>query len=123
MAEKIVLVCDVCGRPAAQSVRFQLGSQSFAQDLCSDHVKELVRNSHSPRRGRRPNVPPAPAASPKRSLRTRGRVTAPSSGKRPRAKGPRRRITDPVILEKRRAALEKARRVLAKKRAAAKRAG
>lgn len=34
------------------------------------------------------------------------------------AKSPRRRITDPAILEKRRAALAKARQVLAKKRAA-----
>jgi len=35
----------------------------------------------------------------------------------------RKRVTDPATLEKRRAGLEKARKALAKKRAAAKKAG
>jgi len=123
MAEKIVLVCDVCGRAAAQSVHFKLGNQSLVQDLCPTHVEELVRHSHSLRRGQRSNVRLAPAASPKRSRSARGGVAARPSGKRAKAKSPRKRITDPATLAKRRAALEKARRALAKKRAAAKKAG
>ncbi len=120
MAEKVVLVCDVCGRPAAQSVTFKLGKRSLGQDLCSTHVGELVRNSHAPRRGRKPNVGTRSAAAPKRSGRARKSAGSSSAGKRATTKSPRKRITDPATLEKRRAALEKARRVLAKKRAAAK---
>ena len=122
MAEKIVLVCDVCGRAAAQSVHFKLGNRSLVQDLCPTHVEELVRHSRSLRRERRAGVQVAPAASPKRSRPARERVATRPSGKRAKAGSPRKRITDPATLEKRRAALEKARRALTKKRAAAKKA-
>lgn len=123
MAEKVVLVCDVCGRAAAESVTFKLGNRTLAQDLCPTHVEELVRNSDAPRRGRRPNVALPPAESPKRSGSGPRGVASRTSRKRATAKSPRKRITDPGTLEKRRAALEKARRALAKKRAAAKKAG
>ncbi len=123
MAEKVVLVCDVCGHVAAQSVTFKLGRRSLGQDLCSTHVGELVRNSHAPRRGRKPNVARTPAAAPKRSGRARRGAASGSTGKRATTKISRKRITDPATLQKRRAALEKARRALAKKRAAAKKVG
>src|SRR4030088_1942543 len=45
-------------------------------------------------------------------------LETPASGKR-KAAGPRRKVTDPEILERRRAALAKARAALAEKRAAA----
>ncbi len=122
MAEKVVLVCDICGEAAAESVTFKRGSRTLAQDLCATHVEELVRNSHAPRRGRRPSVP-APEASPKRSGPARRGVASRPSRKRAASKNPRRRITDPATLEKRRAALKKARRALANKRAAARKAG
>jgi hypothetical protein len=109
-----VLVCDVCGRPAQESVTFRIGNRTLAKDLCPTHVQELVRNSHPPRRGRSP-AGILSAGPSKRS--------GPGSKKRPAVKPQRKRITDPAILEKRGAALEKARRALAKKRAAAKKAG
>jgi hypothetical protein len=114
MAERVVVVCDVCGRPAEESMTFRIGGRTWTKDLCSTHVQELVRSARAPRRGRRPAAAPAAVPS-KRST--------PSSNKPATAKPQRRRITDPAVLEKRRAALEKARRALAKKRAAAKRAG
>src|SRR5207302_836779 len=99
MAERIVLVCDVCGRPAEESVTFKIGNRTLAKDLCPTHAQELVRNSHAPRRGRSPaSVPSA----------TPSKRSAPGSKKRAAVKPQRRRITDPAILEKRRAALEKA---------------
>jgi hypothetical protein len=122
MAEKVVLVCDVCGHAAAESVTFKLGNRTLAQDLCPTHAQELVRNAHAPRRRRKPNVALPSVESPERSRSGRRGVAARQSGKRSSAKSPRRRITDPVTLEKRRTALEKARQALAKKRAAAKRA-
>src|SRR5436190_22501241 len=120
MAEQVILVCDVCGNPAEQTVTFRLGTRSLARDLCGAHLQELVRTSHAPSRSRKSR-----AISSKRVSRTRprgrtGRRTSPASSA---AKRTRRRITDPATLEKRRAALAKARKALAKKRAAAKRSG
>ena len=110
MAERLVWVCDVCGRPAEQSVTIKLGRRTLVKDLCSTHLAELVRDAHPPRRGRRSQaIPPTP------SLEGRPLPALPSTDKKPR-----RRITDPAILEKRRAALEKARQALARKRAASK---
>jgi hypothetical protein len=114
MAERVVVVCDVCGGPAGASVTFRAGNRTFVKDLCTTHVQELLRNARAPKRGRRPAAPSA--ATP--SVRP-----GPRSNKRATARPQRRRITDPAVLEKRRAALEKARRALAKKRAAAKKAG
>jgi hypothetical protein len=112
MAESLVLVCDVCGRPAEQSVTIKVAGRSLVKDLCARHFEELLRDAHTPRRGRRPKAGP-----PSRAHQGRRLPESPST-----AKQPRRRITDPVTLEKRRAALEKARQALAKKRATAKRA-
>jgi len=125
MAERVVLVCDVCGSPAQQSLTFQLGSRRLAQDLCATHLQELVRASHAPKRGRRPTATARAASAPAaRSPRPRRRAGTKSSAskKQAPAKRQRRPITDPATLEKRRAALAKARRALAAKRAAAKKA-
>ena|SRR5438876_234668 len=121
MAEQVILVCDVCGKPAKQMVTFRLGTRSLAQDLCGTHLQELVRTSHAPSRSRKSR-----AISSKRVSRTRpsGRTRGRTSRRQPSAAKPaRKRITDPATLEKRRAALAKARQALAKKRAAAKTPG
>jgi hypothetical protein len=123
MAERVVLVCDVCGRPAQQSVTFRIGSRSLAQDLCATHLQELVRASHAPRRGRRPTATSAAATAEGTGRRRRGGTKSSASEKQPRVKPQRKRITDPVTLEKRRAALKKARKALASQRAAAKKTG
>jgi hypothetical protein len=116
MAERLVLVCDICGSPAEQSVTFRAGARSLAQDLCSTHFQELVRRSHTPKRGRRPGVPQAAApAAPRRGRKKATRKAA----KKSTAKRARRKITDPAVLEKRLAALAKARAARAQKRAAA----
>lgn len=123
MAERVVVVCDVCGGPAQRSVTFRIGSRSLAQDLCASHLQELVRTSHAPRRGRRPSSPPPPAATAATARPRRRSAAKPStSEKQPTVKPQRKRITDPATLEKRRAALAKAREALASKRAGAKRA-
>src|SRR5438552_3448623 len=122
MAERVVLVCDVCGGPAQQSVTFQVGSRRLAQDLCATDLQELVRASHAPKRGRRRTVIPRAASAPaaQGTRPRRGGTRSSASKKRAPAKRQRRRITDPATLEKRRAALAKARKALAAKRAAAK---
>jgi hypothetical protein len=118
MAERVVRVCDVCGDPADQSVTFRAGGRSLAQDLCDTHLQELVRRSHAPKRGRRPKATTAAAGRVSAATRRpRKARTARPSRKAGTAKTTRRRITDPTVLEKRRAALAKAREALAKKRA------
>src|SRR6266542_2654045 len=106
MAERTVIVCDICGEPAEHA-------RSLAQDLCHTHTQELIRHSHAPKRGRRPGpLADSPKkASAQKSVR---RVPSPpSSRKRATAKSSRTRITDPAALAKRRAALGKAREALA----------
>jgi hypothetical protein len=113
VGEQWILVCDVCGSPAEQTVNFSVGARRLAQDLCGTHLQELVRRSHTPRRGgnRRSAAQLKPASGEPR--RTRARQKAKSRAR----KAPRKRITDPAALEKRRASLAKARQALARKRA------
>jgi len=124
MSERVMLVCDVCGSPAQQSVTFRIGGRSLSQDLCATHLQELVRRSHAPRRGRRPgSVSPSGATAVGAGRRRRGGTESRAPETRAPAKRERKRITDPATLEKRRAALAKARKALAAKRAAAKKGG
>ncbi len=121
MAERVVVVCDECGRPAQASVTFKVAGRNLAKDLCQSHLEELVRNSHPPKRGRRPSsTAPRGGGLPKSSGRRRGPGSRKASPKARMPKTTRAKITDPETLKKRRAALEKARRVLAERRAAAK---
>jgi hypothetical protein len=116
MAEQVILVCDVCGKPAKQSVTFNVGRRNLSQDLCGTHLQELIRTSHGPSRRRRSKGITKRVSKAEGRKRTSRRRPTGSSTARPA----RKRITDPATLEKRRAALAKARQALAKKRAAAK---
>jgi hypothetical protein len=120
MAERLVVICDECGRPAQASVTFRVAGRSLSKDLCQVHLQELVRNAHPPKRGRRPSIASPRPVAPKSSAGRRGRASAKASPKGQARKASRATVTDPETLKKRRAALEKARRVLAAKRAAAK---
>jgi hypothetical protein len=53
MGEQTILVCDVCGRPATQSVTFRIGGRNRVKDFCSAHLAELEAGSRAPRRGRK----------------------------------------------------------------------
>jgi hypothetical protein len=80
MAEKTILVCDACGRPAAETVTIRVGRGNFVKDLCSMHVSEMIAGARKPRPGRRKgavSASPARAASPaKRRGRPRKKVSA-----------------------------------------------
>jgi hypothetical protein len=52
MAEKSILVCDTCGKPAAETVTIKAARGNFVKDLCTSHVNELVAGARRPRRGR-----------------------------------------------------------------------
>ncbi|MET0800181.1 MAG: hypothetical protein ABWZ53_03315 [Actinomycetota bacterium] len=69
MAEKTILVCDVCGRPAAETITIKVSRGNYVKDLCSAHVTELIAKARKPRPGRRKGVvarAPAPDATSKR---------------------------------------------------------
>jgi hypothetical protein len=52
MSEKTILVCDTCGKPAAETVTIKAARGNFVKDLCASHVTELVAGARRPRRGR-----------------------------------------------------------------------
>lgn len=62
MAEKTILVCDACGRPAAETITIKVSRGNFVKDMCSTHVSELVAGARRPRPGRRKGVVAKPAA-------------------------------------------------------------
>jgi hypothetical protein len=73
MAEKTILVCDQCGRPAAETATIRVARGNFVKDLCSAHVNELVSGARKPKPGRRKGVVarPAPDTEPKKRGRPR----------------------------------------------------
>jgi hypothetical protein len=86
MAEKTILVCDACGRPAAETVTIRLARGNFVKDLCSTHVNELIGGARRPRRGR-PRGSGAPTtATGARGRRKRSTSVKSSAAKRSTAK-------------------------------------
>ena len=78
MAEKTILVCDACGKPAAETVTMKTSRGNFVKDLCSTHVNELVAGARKPRPGRRKGATVAAAPKPKAT------AAAPKKRGRPR---------------------------------------
>jgi hypothetical protein len=118
MAERIMVVCDVCGKSPAQTVGISAGDRNYRKDLCAEHLAELLKGARAPRRGR-PARAGARSAPRRRGRPAKAAVATKTSAPATSTKRARRKITDSVILEKRRAALAKARQARAAKRAAA----
>jgi hypothetical protein len=77
MAERTIVVCDVCGKPAVETATIKVSRGNFAKDLCADHVTQLIAGARKPRPGRPRKL--AEAASPSRRRgrpRSSGRKTA-----------------------------------------------
>ena len=72
MAERTIVVCDVCGKPASETVTIKIARGNFAKDLCATHVTELIGGARRPRPGRpRKMAGGAGAGAPKRRGRPR----------------------------------------------------
>jgi hypothetical protein len=65
LAQALVLVCDECGKPDATSVTIRAGDKNYVKDLCTEHLRALLKHTRAPRRGR-----PIAAASPSKSSRS-----------------------------------------------------
>ena len=79
MAERTIVVCDVCGKPATETVTIKVARGNFAKDLCATHVTELVAGARRPRPGRPRKMAGSAqaAAAPKRRGRPRKAVGRP----------------------------------------------
>jgi hypothetical protein len=73
MAERTIVVCDVCGKPASETVTIKVSRGNFAKDLCTTHVTELIAGARRPRPGRPRKMAGSgkAAAAPKRRGRPR----------------------------------------------------
>ena len=56
MAEKLLLVCDICGAPAEETVTFKTSSGNRQKDYCAADLQELLKGSRAPKRGRKPGA-------------------------------------------------------------------
>jgi hypothetical protein len=88
MAEKTILVCDACGRPAAETVTIRVGRGNFVKDLCSTHVAEMIAGARRPRPGRRKGVVSSPAARTAGPAKRRGRPRKKASARKSSARKP-----------------------------------
>jgi hypothetical protein len=85
MAERTIVVCDVCGKPATETVTIKVARGNFAKDLCAAHVTELVAGARRPRPGRPRKMAGASAAAPAgrgRSRKAAGRARKATGRKR-----------------------------------------
>jgi hypothetical protein len=82
MAERTIVVCDVCGKPATEMVTIKTARGNFVKDLCAQHVTELTAGARKPRPGRPRKMGETATATPRR--RGRPRKTAASNGRKTR---------------------------------------
>jgi hypothetical protein len=82
MAEKTIVVCDVCGKPASETVTIKIARGNFAKDLCAAHVTELVAGARRPRPGR-PRKMAGSGAAPARRGRPRTAAAKKAGGRKP----------------------------------------
>lgn len=89
MAERTIVVCDVCGKPASETVTIKVARGNYAKDLCAAHVTDLVAGARRPRPGRpRKMAGETSVATPKRRGRPRKPVGRKGAGRtRSAAKG------------------------------------
>lgn len=81
MAERTIVVCDVCGKPATETVTIKVARGNYAKDLCAAHVTELVAGARRPRPGRpRKMAGETSVAVPKRRGRPRKAAGRKSTG-------------------------------------------
>ena len=77
MAEKTILVCDVCGQPATHTVTILIGGRRLLKDYCDAHTAELRTGARAAGRPRR-----APGASKgtRKGRAAQSRRTRPAGG-------------------------------------------
>jgi hypothetical protein len=87
MAEKTILVCDTCGKPAAETVTIKAARGNFVKDLCATHVTELVAGARRPRRGRPKAVVAGSASSTAKKTAARKKTSSRKATSAPKRRG------------------------------------
>jgi hypothetical protein len=90
MAERTIVVCDVCGKPASETATIKVGRGNFAKDLCATHVTELIAGARRPRPGRPRKMAGSAQAAAAPTRRGRPRKTA---ARRKKVSNSRRKAT------------------------------
>lgn len=80
MAEAMVLVCDECGSPGAETVTIRAEGKTLQKDYCSTHLQGLLKNARAPRRGR-PRKGPVRKAPVKKRVASKARTSKKSRRK------------------------------------------
>ena len=80
MAHAMVVVCDVCGRPAVETISLRVGTRGYQKDVCQQHLDEIIKGSRAPRRGR-PRTKPSAASSAASAKRAAAKRKRASKGK------------------------------------------
>ena len=84
MAQALVVVCDVCRKPAVETVSMKVAARGYQKDVCQTHLDEMIKGARAPRRGRPRTKPAAASAASKRKATTKRTASAKltASGKR-----------------------------------------
>jgi hypothetical protein len=90
MAESMMLVCDVCGKPEARTVTIRVGDRNLQKDFCPKHLAELVQGARAPKRGRRPGS--VTKAKPTTTRQPVGRKSASRKSAARKKSGARKRV-------------------------------
>jgi hypothetical protein len=101
VAEQLILVCDVCGKPAAETVTIRAGGKSLLKDLCPDHVTELLNGTRAAKRGRPRSTAPAPSRKASQAKRASARRRGSRAGTASTASNRRGRAATRVLCRER----------------------
>lgn len=93
MAERTIVVCDVCGKPAKETVTIKTSRGNYVKDLCAQHVTELTAGARKPRPGRPRKMSETTAEAPRRRGRPR---KAAAGGRKTRKTTPRKSARRPT---------------------------
>jgi hypothetical protein len=92
MAEAVMLICDECGKPDATTITIRAGDRNYAKDLCAVHLRALLKDTRTPRRGRRRKVAAqSRAKTVQQRTSTKKRTSAKRAGSRKSATPKRRK--------------------------------
>ena len=67
MAQALVVVCDVCRKPAVETVSLKVAARGYQKDVCQTHLDEMIKGARAPRRGRPRTKPSAASSASKRT--------------------------------------------------------
>ena len=77
MAEKTILICDVCGQPATHTATILIGGRRLLKDYCDAHTAELRTGARAAGRSRRG---PVATKGSRKGRAAQSRRTRPASG-------------------------------------------